>query len=355
MKRKRSDNHSASDPSFSSMSTNPSSSMANSAERLYPTLEERQKKLPPRAWAQPYHQQLLNAETSSTTPADPVQLEQMALGGMNQNQQWGFTSTINDVRSPASTGTEGGEDQGRIREVISKLRKARKEQLENASAQASGSTNAPPGVFRPIRNLRSRDQQNSKSLYSTQASRSIDHDGASRGQTPFPHSEPSQTSTTPNAMIDPALRDEEDPNGPSLLFRDSSKSSLGSRGNVVTYTPNIAGGQQQAGHEYDTLLQVFDKDFFVSSVVLKVHSFFFRSFMDSADKNPPQPGAKYKYHWVSVVEPDGGWALVDRNNAKVCAAGHSIFESWNDEVNFFPEWWKFVDQPCFQRKCSGRN
>ncbi|CAG8980149.1 hypothetical protein HYALB_00013504 [Hymenoscyphus albidus] len=67
----------------------------------------------------------------------------------------------------------------------------------------------------------------------------------------------------------------------------------------------------------DVHLQVFDQQFHVHSMALKMHSEFFRSFFDSADKNQPASDPEFKYMWVTKVDDDGNWSLV-WEHAKVC-------------------------------------
>jgi hypothetical protein len=64
------------------------------------------------------------------------------------------------------------------------------------------------------------------------------------------------------------------------------------------------------GMKPDVCLQVFDTNFHVHSVVLKLHSHFFYTFFDSADKSGTRGGA-FKYEWVTKVVDDGkDWQLV---------------------------------------------
>jgi hypothetical protein len=62
------------------------------------------------------------------------------------------------------------------------------------------------------------------------------------------------------------------------------------------------------GMKPDTRLQVFSRIFHVHSVLLKLHSAFFRTFLDSPDKVPDINGA-FRYDYVSVVDADGTWGL----------------------------------------------
>jgi len=62
----------------------------------------------------------------------------------------------------------------------------------------------------------------------------------------------------------------------------------------------------------DTLLRVFGQEFHVHSIILKIHSHFFATFMDSGDKVAgTSTNPKFKYEWVSEVDEDGkDWSLV---------------------------------------------
>lgn len=74
------------------------------------------------------------------------------------------------------------------------------------------------------------------------------------------------------------------------------------------------------GHDVDVKLQVFnDLEFHVHSTILKIHSAFFRKFLDSPDKEGKGENAgKFKYVWVTMIDDDGSWSLVDSRNYSVC-------------------------------------
>ncbi|KAH6711270.1 hypothetical protein BKA61DRAFT_577729 [Leptodontidium sp. MPI-SDFR-AT-0119] len=89
------------------------------------------------------------------------------------------------------------------------------------------------------------------------------------------------------------------------------------------------------GYQTDVRLTVFDQDFHVHSVLLKIHSAFFRKFLDSPDKVPQVTVANlsvsgdistpagasriscsgappvFKYHWITEIDGDNsaGWYL----------------------------------------------
>jgi hypothetical protein len=89
------------------------------------------------------------------------------------------------------------------------------------------------------------------------------------------------------------------------------------------------------GLEPDTKLSVFDTEFLVSSTILKLHSHYFFTFLDSADK-PPSAGGTFKYHWITKVDGDGkGWQLVCKT-PKV-SRSKIIKEEQSSNFNQFPK------------------
>jgi hypothetical protein len=73
------------------------------------------------------------------------------------------------------------------------------------------------------------------------------------------------------------------------------------------------------GLNSDVRLRAFDTEFHVHSTVLKMHSAFFFKFLDSPDKTPPAtvaPGT-FKYEWVTKIDEDGSWSLVDARSIEV--------------------------------------
>jgi hypothetical protein len=59
----------------------------------------------------------------------------------------------------------------------------------------------------------------------------------------------------------------------------------------------------------DTRLRVFSTDFHVHSSALKLHSAFFRTFLDSPDKATATSGS-FRYTWFTKVDEDGSGSLV---------------------------------------------
>ena len=70
------------------------------------------------------------------------------------------------------------------------------------------------------------------------------------------------------------------------------------------------------GLQADVRLCVFKQEFHVHSIILKLHSAYFRKFLDSADKAKVPTSALFRYEYVTVVDTDGEWAL--EGAAKVC-------------------------------------
>jgi len=64
------------------------------------------------------------------------------------------------------------------------------------------------------------------------------------------------------------------------------------------------------GLKPDVRLMVFKQEFHVHSIILKLHSNYFRKFLDSPDKSDTPASALFRYEYVSVVdEEDKSWAL----------------------------------------------
>jgi hypothetical protein len=71
------------------------------------------------------------------------------------------------------------------------------------------------------------------------------------------------------------------------------------------------------GMKPDIYFKVFDQEFHVTSVVLKLHSGFFRTFLDPAGGKLPkstQPG--FTSEWFTRVDGDGTWEL--SSDRQVC-------------------------------------
>jgi hypothetical protein len=60
----------------------------------------------------------------------------------------------------------------------------------------------------------------------------------------------------------------------------------------------------------DMRLKVFTTtEYHVHSAILKIHSGFFRKFLDSPDKFVPA-SAEFTYEWVTKIDDDGSWHLI---------------------------------------------
>lgn len=67
---------------------------------------------------------------------------------------------------------------------------------------------------------------------------------------------------------------------------------------------------KSAGMKPDIYFKVFDQEFHVTSMVLKLHSGFFRTFLDPAGGKLPkstQPG--FTSEWFTRIDDDGTWEL----------------------------------------------
>lgn len=73
------------------------------------------------------------------------------------------------------------------------------------------------------------------------------------------------------------------------------------------------------GMKTDVRIRVFEREFHVHSVVLRLYSAFFRTFLDSADKGPVSGEGQFRYDYVSVLDPDGGWGLEVAKPVRYCS------------------------------------
>ncbi|KAM0171697.1 hypothetical protein ACHAPF_007944 [Botrytis cinerea] len=72
------------------------------------------------------------------------------------------------------------------------------------------------------------------------------------------------------------------------------------------------------GHKADVKLSVFDGlEIHVHSVLLKLHSAFFRRFLDLHNKDGEGKNTgSFRYEWATVYDDDGSWSLFDARNIK---------------------------------------
>ncbi|EKD18166.1 uncharacterized protein L3040_007660 [Drepanopeziza brunnea f. sp. 'multigermtubi'] len=88
------------------------------------------------------------------------------------------------------------------------------------------------------------------------------------------------------------------------MSRNSSWAHLSSPGSGTPIAFRASGMQT------DVRIRVFEREFHVHSVVLRLYSAFFRTFLDSADKEETEAEkGSWRYDYVSVMDPDGGWGL----------------------------------------------
>ncbi len=63
----------------------------------------------------------------------------------------------------------------------------------------------------------------------------------------------------------------------------------------------------------DTSLTVFGQEFHAESVVLRLHSGFFRTFLTAKAETST---SKFKYEYVSKVDKDGTWGLQPKHTVQ---------------------------------------
>jgi hypothetical protein len=63
------------------------------------------------------------------------------------------------------------------------------------------------------------------------------------------------------------------------------------------------------GLKHDVRLKVFNVDFHVHSVILKLYPGFFRKFLDSPEKEIPTSD-EFTYGWVTQIDEDGSWHII---------------------------------------------
>lgn len=105
-----------------------------------------------------------------------------------------------------------------------------------------------------------------------------------------------------NVMLWKAIEDLKMP--PKGTKRPRKRSS-----DAVTGPPPIAF--VSPGLQPDARLLVFDQEYHVHSLILKLHSAYFRRYLDSAEKDSEtvDAAAQFKYEYVSVIDGDGVWGL----------------------------------------------
>ncbi len=90
--------------------------------------------------------------------------------------------------------------------------------------------------------------------------------------------------------------------------RRRSESPKGTREPIVFESPGL---------KPDVHITMCGQEFQVHSVILKLHSAFFRKFLDSPDKEAAPASSPFKYDYVSVIDTDGFAGLEPVANVKV--------------------------------------
>ncbi|CAG8955890.1 hypothetical protein HYFRA_00008740 [Hymenoscyphus fraxineus] len=91
-------------------------------------------------------------------------------------------------------------------------------------------------------------------------------------------------------------------------------SSRGEGEDETTNVPKVY--RLPGGLKPDVRLLVFDQEYHVHSTILKLHSNYFRRFLDSPDKTGEPASANFQYEYATVVDDDGTWALEPANKIK---------------------------------------
>ena len=99
--------------------------------------------------------------------------------------------------------------------------------------------------------------------------------------------------------------------GNNSRTRRRSESPKGTREPIVFQSPGL---------KPDVRLTVCGQEFHVHSVILKLHSNFFRKFLDSPEKDAAPPSSPFKYDYASVTDADGFSGLEPVTVAKVCCS-----------------------------------
>lgn len=73
---------------------------------------------------------------------------------------------------------------------------------------------------------------------------------------------------------------------------------------VITLAPALPFVFASPGLKPDVRIQVFDSEFHVHSIILKLHSSYFRKFLDSADKSDASDSASFQYEYSTVIDED---------------------------------------------------
>ncbi|CZT06610.1 uncharacterized protein RAG0_12292 [Rhynchosporium agropyri] len=116
------------------------------------------------------------------------------------------------------------------------------------------------------------------------------------------------------------------------MSRNGSWSQISSSGGAVPKAFNAPGMKT------DVRIRVFDREFHCHSVVLRLYSAFFRTFLDSSDNQSANRESQFRYDYISVMDPDGGWGLeaarTDVHSPTILSPLKDGMEASTDEVAF---------------------
>ncbi|KAH7355137.1 hypothetical protein BKA65DRAFT_581836, partial [Rhexocercosporidium sp. MPI-PUGE-AT-0058] len=82
---------------------------------------------------------------------------------------------------------------------------------------------------------------------------------------------------------------------------------------------------------------VFETEYHVNSVILKLHSNYFRRFFDSPDKPQRPEGTPFRYEYITVLDEDGTWALEASPEPQ---KGNEVIEEYLSN--------SYVEEACFR-------
>ncbi len=71
-------------------------------------------------------------------------------------------------------------------------------------------------------------------------------------------------------------------------------------GTTIVFAPSVPP---------DCRITVFKQEYHVHSLILRIHSAFFRRFWDSPEKSTRPSSPQFRYEYVSVIDDDGEWGL----------------------------------------------
>ena len=89
------------------------------------------------------------------------------------------------------------------------------------------------------------------------------------------------------------------PTSSKMAYTDTSSQGIAS--NPIVFAAS--------GFKPDVRIKVFEREFHVHSIVLKLHSAFFRMLFESDDRVPPASEETFQYDYISIPDVNGGWEL----------------------------------------------